>query len=82
MDVRFSVLRSGRPFLPKKILGTDFFHMISHPQNRIAAGGDRSIDKSNELVGKPPPCSVILQPVMPFSYFCFFQIDYLFMISQ
>jgi hypothetical protein len=52
MAVRLSALRADRPpFTPRKIPGTHFCYRLSRPQGHSAAGGIRSIEKSNNLIG-------------------------------
>jgi hypothetical protein len=49
-----SALLAGRPFPPRKILGTHFCYRISRPQGHNAAGMIRSIKKSSDLIGNEP----------------------------
>jgi hypothetical protein len=66
MEVSLSTLRAGRPpFTPRKIPATHFCYWLSRPQGHIAAGGNRSVENSNDLgnrIRDLPACSTVPQP--------------------
>jgi hypothetical protein len=68
MSVRMSALRAGRPLPRRKIPGTHFCKRLSGSQGHSAAGRIRSIEESNDLIGKRtrdlPVCSIVPQPTM------------------
>jgi hypothetical protein len=69
MAVRLSVLPTGRPLPPRKILGTHFCQRLSRPQGHSAAGKITSIEKSSDLIGNRirdlQACSTVPEPTTP-----------------
>jgi hypothetical protein len=66
MAVRLSALRAGRPLPPRNLPGTHFCSRLSRTQGHSAAGGIRSVEKSNYIIGIRsrdfPACSIVPQP--------------------
>jgi hypothetical protein len=66
MAVRLSAVRADRaPFTLRKFPGTNFYQRLSRPQEHIAAGKIRSIEKSSDIENRTrdlPACSRVPQP--------------------
>jgi hypothetical protein len=68
MEVRLLVLCAGRHLRPRKIPGTHFCQRLSRPLGYSYAGRNKSIEKTNDVIGNRtrdlPACIIVPQPTM------------------